>query len=57
MELLEWVQGKGTKMMRGLEPSLLWNEERLRDLGFFSLEKRRLLGDLSAAFRCLEGKL
>jgi len=53
MDLLEWVQTRAKKTIRGLKH--LSCEERQRELGLFSLQNRRVWGDLTAVFQFPKG--
>jgi len=54
VRLLEGVQRRATRLVTGL--GKLEYGERLREMNLFSLERRRLRGDLIEVFKLFEGK-
>ena len=55
MDLLEHIQKRVTKIIQGMEH--LFCNDRMRELGLFSLEKRSLQEDLTVDFQYLKGSI
>ena len=53
VDSMERVQRRGTHMIRGQQGRPY--EERLRDLNLFSIQKRRLRGNLVASYKLVRG--
>lgn len=49
VDILEWIQKRGTKVVKGLKHMKC--KKRLRELVLFNPKKRKLMGDIAGLFR------